>query len=90
MTITLELPADVEAALLADAKAQNRPAETIAAERLAAFYGDESDEPEEEAVEAIAQALADLEAGDRGIPLEDYIAETKARRGQREAAKAAA
>lgn len=43
-----------------------------------------------EAVEAVAQALADLEAGDQGISLEDYVAQTKARRAQRDAAVAAA
>ena len=85
MTIVLDLPADLEAALRADAQAQGRPTETVAAERLAAFY--ETAEPEPEAVEAIAQAFANLDAGEQGMPLEEYVADVTERRRRRDAAK---
>jgi predicted transcriptional regulator len=87
MTIVLNLPTDLEAALRADAEAQGRPAETIATERLAAFYEYENAEPEPEAIEAIAQGFANLDAGERGMPLEEYVAEVMERRRRRDAAK---
>jgi predicted transcriptional regulator len=87
MTITLSLPPDLEAALRADAEAQGRPAETIATERLADFYEYEGAEPEPDAIEAIAQGFANLDAGERGMPLEEYVAEVMKRRRQRDAAK---
>jgi len=87
MTITLDLPADLEAALRADAQAQGLPTETVAAERLAAFYEYESAESEPEAVEAIAQAFANLDAGEQGMPIEEYVADVTERRRRRDAAK---
>jgi plasmid stability protein len=90
MIVTLYLPADVEAAMRADAEAQGFSAEAVATEPLTAFYEHENAEPEPEAVAVIAQGFANLDAGERGTLLEEYVAEVKARRRQRDEAKTAA
>jgi len=57
MTITINLPEETLAALRADAGAQGRPAEEVAAEYLAALYGEDDEEI------AIEEALGELESG---------------------------
>lgn len=59
MTLTINLPEETLASLRADAGAQGRPAEQVAAERLAALYAN-ADNDETAAVE---EALAELERG---------------------------
>lgn len=90
MRLTLDLPPAVEAALRADAEAQDLPIEALAAERLAAYYDEDvSDEPDPDAVEGIRRGLEDLKAG-RMVPLEDYINEVIEQRRQRDAPRKAA
>lgn len=76
MSITLELPADLEAALRADAEAQGLSIEEVAALQLAAIYGNQ-----EETLEAIGRGLADVEAG-RTFSLEEVRAHTEAALGE--------
>lgn len=73
MTIVIDLPADTLAALRADAGAQGRPAEQVAAEHLAALYADEDDEET-----AIEEALDQLSKG-QSRPLSEYAEEFNAR-----------
>jgi plasmid stability protein len=73
MTITIDLPGDTLAALRADAAAQGRPAERVAAEHLAALYTDEDDEDV-----ALAEALAELGSG-QGRPFTEFASEFAAR-----------
>ena len=73
MTITLDLSADTLAALRADAGTQGRPVEQVAAERLAALYGDEDDE-----AVAVEEAFQELEAG-QGRPFAEFADEFTAR-----------
>lgn len=69
MTITINLPEDTFAALRADARAQGRPAEDVAAEGLAVLYTDQEDE-----IIAIEQGLKELEAG-QGRPFHEFTQE---------------
>ncbi len=73
MTIVIDLPEDTLAALRADAGAQGRPAEQVAAEHLAALYADEDDEEK-----AVEEALDQLSEG-QGRPLAEYSEEFSAR-----------
>lgn len=73
MTLTIELPEGPLAALKADAGAQGRPAEQVAAEHLAAFYVDEDDEEA-----AVEEALGQLDKG-QGRPLAEFSNEFAAR-----------
>ncbi|MBV9852240.1 MAG: hypothetical protein JO250_21445 [Armatimonadetes bacterium] len=73
MTITIDLPEDTVAALRADAGAQGRPAEQVAAEHLAALYTDTDDEEA-----AIEEALNELEGG-QGRPFVAFSEEFSAR-----------
>lgn len=59
MTLTINLPEETLASLRADAGAQGRSTEEVAAERLAALYAN-ADNDETAAVE---EALAELERG---------------------------
>ena len=77
MTIQIELPETTLAALKADAKAQGRTAEELAAEHLAAFYVDQDDEEA-----AVEEALGELEAG-KGRPFAEFAEEFSARFAQR-------
>ncbi len=79
MTITLELPPDVEAALRADAKAQGRRVEEVVIEQLAALYAQEDDLDT-----ALEEAFAQLDAGE-GRPFEEFAAEFSARFAARHA-----
>ena len=76
MPLMLNLPPDKEAQLreLADAQGQTAEEYTLSLldEWLAA---DERDFAE--AADAIREGLADLEAGDHGMPLEEYRAEVE-------------
>lgn len=72
MTITINLPEDTLAALRADAGAQGRPAEQVAAEHLAALYVDEDDEKT-----AVEEALSELDAG-QGRPFAEFAEEFSA------------
>ena len=74
MTLTITLPADVLARLQADAQAQGRPAEEIAAEQLAALYY----APQDDLETAVNEALAQVEAG-QGEPFEPVAEELRAR-----------
>ena len=63
MTIMIDLPADTLVALRADAGAQGRPAEQVAAEHLAALYAVEDDE------EAVVKEASDQLSQGQGRPL---------------------
>jgi len=65
MTITIDLPQETLEALRADAGAQGRPAEQVAAQYLASLFA----EQEEEA--AINDALDEMEAG-KGRPFAEF------------------
>ena len=69
MTITIELPQDTLTALQADAGAQGRPAEQVAAELLAALYAEPDDEDA-----AVGEALRELDAG-QGRPFTEFSKE---------------
>ena len=70
--LTINLPKDTLAALRADAKMQNRSAEDVAAEHLAALYA------EDDLDTALEEAFAQLDAGlDR--PFEEFAQEFSAR-----------
>lgn len=73
MTLTIELTEETLAALQADAGAQRRPAEQVAADRLAALYADQDDEEA-----AINEALDELEAG-KSRPFEEFAQEFSSR-----------
>ena len=73
MTLTINLPDTALAALLADAQAQGRPAENVAAEHLTVLYS-----AEDTVEEALAEAFVELEAG-LGRPFEEYAAELRAK-----------
>lgn len=73
MTITIDLPEETLKSLRADAGAQGRPAEKIAAEYLAALYFEEEDEET-----AINSALDEVDAG-KGRPLAEFAEELSAR-----------
>ena len=73
MTLTITLPDDTLTALRADAQAQGRPAEQVAAEHLAVLYLEEDDEDI-----AVREALAELEAG-KGRPFSEFTEEFSAR-----------
>ncbi len=73
MTLTIDLHEETLAALQADAGAQGRPVEQIAAEHLAALY---LHQDSEEA--AINEALDELEAG-QGRPLAEFEQEFSSR-----------
>ena len=88
MTLIIELPPEVEARLRAEADSQGRPAESLAADAVAAFYEDDLAEPEPEAVEGVRRGLAALDAGDV-MPFEDYVADVMEKRRQRDAARQA-
>ena len=77
MTITLDLRPETLAALRADAEAQGRSAEEVAAEHLAALYGDGEEAPDEETLAAIGRGFADLDAG-RSLSLEEVRARSDA------------
>lgn len=79
MTMTIELPPDIEAALQADAKAQGRKAEEIVVLQLAARYA-----PEDDLDEALEEAFTQMEAG-QGQPFEEFAAELRARFDDRHA-----
>lgn len=93
MSITIELPPTAEAALRAEAAAQGRPVEQVAAEALAELFGSldgNGDAEDPEAVAEIGAALAELEAAERaGTPLmtlEDLEADLSIRAAARRAA----
>jgi hypothetical protein len=73
MTITIDLPEETLAALRADAKAQARSVEEVAAEYLAALYAHEDDLDT-----ALNEAFIQMEAG-QGQPFEEFAEELRAR-----------
>lgn len=73
MTITINLPEDTLAALRADAKAQGRSAEDVAAEQLAMLYAQEDDLDT-----ALEEAFSQMEAGE-GQPFEEFAEELRTR-----------
>jgi len=73
MTLTIELPEEILTALQADAGAQGRSAEQVAADRLAALYADQNDKES-----AINEALDEMEAG-KGRPFEEFAQEFSSR-----------
>ena len=73
MSITIDLPEDILAALQADANAQGRTAEEVAAEGLVTLYMEEEDEDS-----AIEEGLRELEEG-KGRPLAEFAEEFSAR-----------
>jgi len=73
MTLTIDLHGETLAALQADAGAQGRPAEQIAAEYLASLYAHQDDEEA-----AINEALDELEEG-QGRPLAEFAQEFSSR-----------
>lgn len=73
MTIMIDLPGDTLAALKADAKAQGRNAEDVAAEHLAALYVQEDD------LDAVLEeAFTQMEAG-QAQPFEEFAEGLRAR-----------
>ncbi len=72
MTITIDLPQATLEALRADAGAQGRPAEQVAAQYLAALFAEEDEES------AINAALNELEAS-KGRPFAEFADELSAR-----------
>ncbi len=72
MTITIDLPQETLEALRADAGAQGRPAEQVAAQYLAALFAEQEEES------AINEALDELEAG-KGRPFTEFADELSAR-----------
>ena len=77
MTITIELSSDTLAALQADAAAQGRPVEALAA-ALAAEHLDALYAPEDDLDTALGEAFAQLDAG-QDRPFEEFAAEFSAR-----------
>ncbi len=73
MTLTIELPEEILTALQADAGAQGRSAEQVAADRLAALYADQKDKES-----AINEALDEMESG-KGRPFEEFAQEFSSR-----------
>ena len=73
MTITIDLPAETLTALKADARAQGRLAEEVAAEYLASLYVAQDDEEQ-----AINEALQEVEAG-QGRPVSEFAKELSTR-----------
>jgi hypothetical protein len=79
MTVTLELPPDMEAALSAKAELYD----LTLSDYLFSLLEADMDEGYSMTVEEIAivkERLAEVEAGDKGILLEDYWAEVMAKR----------
>ncbi len=72
MTITIDLPQETLEALQADAGAQGRLAEQVAAEYLVALFAEEDEET------AINAALDELEAG-KGRSFAEFAEELSAR-----------
>ena len=81
MTITINLSSDTAEALAKQARAEGRPAADLAAEAVSERYEKDPDEDDfpldAEAMEAIRQGLADIEAG-RTSSLEDSRARIEA------------
>ncbi len=78
MMLTIDLPEQTLAALQADAEAQGRGVEQIAAEHLASLYARQDDEDT-----AINEALDELEAG-QGRPLVEFAQEFSSRCANRD------
>ena len=88
MTLTIELPADVEARLSADAAAQGRAPEQLAAEAVAERYGIAPAHRFDPAlINALREGIADGEAG-REVDFQEYLAERRAARAARVAQSA--
>ena len=79
-SITIALSEDTLTALRADAKAQGRPMEQVAAEHLAVLYLQEDDLDT-----ALEDAFSQMEAG-QGQPFEDFAQELRTRFEARHAA----
>ncbi len=73
MTLNIELPEDTLAALRADAQAQGRRAEDVAAEYLAVLYT-----PEDDLETALEEGFAQVDAG-QGQPFDEFAAELRTR-----------
>lgn len=88
MTLTIDLPARLQATLEADAKAQARPVADVLTDRLATLYTKvDSGEVDLAEVAAIQEGLDDLNAG-RTVSLEEFVAQGQAERARRRAGKA--
>ena len=79
MIITVELSDAAHAALLVHAKVQGKDPAAVAAEQLEELYAD----CEPDAIKAIAEALAEIDSGEPGMLLEDYIAQCEAEKAAR-------
>lgn len=77
MTLTLELPLDVETRLQELSSLHGQPPAEYALHLLDDWLR-EDEQDLSESVAALRQGLADLEAGDRGVLLEDYRTQLEA------------
>ena len=75
--LTIEVSPAVLLALEAEAAAQGRAVESIAADLLEQFSAKDEEGDDPDTLKAIREGLDDIAAG-RTILLEDYIAETEA------------
>ena len=86
MTVTLDIPPDMETLLQEKATQQGQGLpDYLLSLAEADLYEDDwqTDEDREEEIAIIHQGLADLHAGDKGMLLEDYRAEVMAKREAR-------
>jgi len=88
MTVTLEIPPEMEAQLCERATKRGQSVTdylmTLAeSEDYFYIYDWEDEADHQDAIAVIEQRLADVEAGEKGILLEDYYAEVMAKRALR-------
>lgn len=89
MTLTIILDTKTEERLRADAQAQGRAPEELAAEHVAAMYGTATAQRfDPELIAALGEGIADIEAG-REVDFADHLEQRRATRAM-EAAEAEA